>query len=401
MKLSRQLSRALCFLTCLTIAFAPVKQAEAKTRDTQAPFLSRRVLLSDRSAPDARAPLAQSALSTATKSATVPTKRTYTLGLELQSTERTEDPSKSYERIKNAAEIAYIQRNWNEWQNNPAVGYDEIPLARSKGLKIYAALDLLSYDEPRAHLLLADKKNGLFSNPAVKAEYLKLVHDIAARSKPDYFILLVEANLYKDKNPVDYAAYQRLLPEAIAIVRKTSPSTKIGISITYGDHNGRDGIDAEDLVYFKKCVADFDAESDVLAVSTYPFSYINPAKIPLDFLSQIASSSKNPLFIAETSWVSEPFEIDLPGGKKFDFKSSPATQAEYYRRLAQCADYAVQQNQKVEAINFVSLNDPRPLAVSVFKMINRKFAWFCSLAVSENSGKPKPAYEFMTQWKGR
>ncbi|MBI2810615.1 MAG: glycosyl hydrolase 53 family protein [Candidatus Melainabacteria bacterium] len=334
-------------------------------------------------------------------SAASPPKRTYGLGLQLQCTERSEAMNKSYDRIKDAAEISYMQRNWDEWQNKHNISYDEIPFARSKGLKIYLALDLLSYDNPRANLLLADKKSGLFSDAKVKADYLALVQEIAARCKPDYFILLVEANLYKDKNPADYEAFKKLYPEAVALVRKYSPATKLGVSITYGDHNGHDGLDAEDDAYFKKCVADFDDNSDMLSVSTYPFFYLNPHALPIDFLNRMASFSKKPLFVSETSWVSEPFDIDLPGGKKFTFKSSPYTQGEYLLKLSQCADYALLQKRKIEAINFVSLNDPKPLSVSVFKLINPKFAWFCSLAVCENSGKPKPAYEFMKAWKAR
>ncbi|MBS1954324.1 MAG: glycosyl hydrolase 53 family protein [Cyanobacteria bacterium SZAS-4] len=330
-----------------------------------------------------------------------PPKRTFGLGLQLQSTERSESINKSYERIKDAAEISYMQRNWDEWQNSHAISYDEVPFARSKGLKIYVALDLLSYDNPRANLLLANKKTGLFSDAKVKADYLALVQEIATRCKPDYFILLVEANLYKDKNPADYQAFKRLYPEAVALVRRYSPATKLGVSITYGDHNGHDGLDAEDDAYFKNCVTDFDENSDMLSVSTYPFFYLSPRTIPTDFLNRMASFSKKSLFVSETSWVSEPFDIDLPGGKKFKFQSNPETQAEYLRKLEESADNALLQKRKIEAINFVSLNDPKPLSVSVFKMINPKFAWFCSLALSENSGKPKPAYEFMKAWKLR
>lgn len=341
-------------------------------------------------------PNSQSKLPVATAK---PPKRTFGLGLQLQSTERTESMNKSYDRIKDAAEISYMQRNWDEWQNNHAISYDEIPFARAKGLKIYVALDLLSYDNPRANLLLANKKTGLFSDAKVKAAYLALVQEIAARCKPDYFILLVEANLYKDKNPADYEAFKKLYPEAVALIRKYSPATKLGVSITYGDHNGHDLLDAEDDAYFKSCVADFDENSDMLSVSTYPFFYLNPRIIPVDFLSRIASFSKKPLFVSETSWVSEPFDIDLPGGKKFKFQSTPDTQAEYFLKLGESAEHAQLQNRKIEAINFVSLNDPKPFSAAIFKVINAKFAWFCSLAVSENSGKPKPAYEFMKAWK--
>lgn len=294
-----------------------------------------------------------------------------------------------------------MQRSWDEWLNQRATSFDEIPLARSKGLKIYAALDLLSYDDPRANLILANKKFALFSNPKVKADYLALVQEIAARCKPDYLILLVEANLYKDKNPVDYQAFCKIYPEAVALVKTYSPSTKVGVSITYGDHNNRNSIDAEDDAYFQKCVADFENHSDLLPVSTYPFFFLSPDLIPTDFLSRMASFSKKPLFLTETSWVSEPFDLTSPQGTNVTFKSSPEEQCRFYQKMASCANYAISQNRKIEGINFISLNDPRPTSVAIFKVINRQFAWFCSLAVSDNDGKPKPAYLFMKQWKAQ
>ncbi|HEY9676855.1 MAG TPA: hypothetical protein V6C76_02550 [Drouetiella sp.] len=321
------------------------------------------------------------------------------LGLELQATERTEPVIKSYERIKQAADIAYIQRNWDEWQNNHAVGYDEVALARKNGLKVYVALDLLSYDPPRANLITAEKKIAKFSDAKIQEKYLNLVEETAARTKPDYFILLVEANMYKDRTPSEYAAFKNLLPQAIERVRKYSPNTKIGVSVTYMDHDNKNGIDAGDIAYFRECVNDFDAYSDILSVSTYPMSYQEPTKIPEDFLAQIASASKRPLFIAETSWVSESFEIDVGLFQKYKFQSSPQKQLDYFQKLKTCADFASKQNKTIEAINFVSLNDPRPIASAVFKLVNQQFGWFTSLAVSDNDGKPKPSYAFLTQWK--
>jgi hypothetical protein len=328
-------------------------------------------------------------------------KRGYSLGIQLQCTERTEPVDKSYDRIKDVAEVSYMQRSWDEWLNQRPLSFDEIPLARSKGLKIYAALDLLSYDDPRAHLILPNKKFALFSDSKVKADYLALVQEVAARCKPEYFILLVEANLYKDRNPADYEAFRRIYPEAVALVKKYSPATKVGVSITYGDHNNHDRLDADDDAYFRQCVADFDANSDMLSVSTYPFFYLSPDNIPAEFLSRMAGFSKKPLFLSETSWVSEPFDLTLPKGQNFTFKSSPDTQKRYFEKLATCANYALAQKRNIEAINFVSLNDPRPMNVAIFKLLNRQFAWFCSLAASENSGKPKPAYEFMKLWKAQ
>lgn len=313
------------------------------------------------------------------------------VGVEYQASERGLSSDESYRMIAAVADTAYIQRNWHEWLHNADVCTGDIAVARSKGLKVYLALDLLSYDDVRGHVVLADKKSGKFADAKVKDDYLSLVGKVA-NERPDYLILLVEANLYKDKKPADYEAFRQILPEAIRIVRRKSPHTKLGVSITYGDHNLKNGVDADDLAYFKSCVRDFDSSTDMLAVSSYPFYILDPVNLPPDFIHSICSYSKKPLFLAETSWVSESFDIDLPDRQKFKFVSNVEKQADYCRRLFASVKDAIAHGDTVQCVNFVSLTDPKPLSSFLFKLISPKFAWLTSLALCDNQGHPKPAY---------
>ncbi|MGH9549538.1 MAG: glycosyl hydrolase 53 family protein, partial [Terriglobales bacterium] len=235
---------------------------------------------------------------------------------------------------------------------------------------------------------------GTFADPSTQKQYLDLVGKVAEQ-KPEYFILLVEANLYKDKNPTDYEAFKRLLPDAIKIVREKSPATKVGVSITFGDHNGRNGIDNEDTAYFRACVNDFDPMVDMVSVSTYPFYLMNPANLQRNFVHVLAMISPKPLFISETSWVSESFDIQMPNNEKYTFLSSEEKQAEYYRRVLSAAKEAVSRGDNVLCVNFVSLTDPKPASIAAFKKINPQFAWFTSLAMCDNSGKPKESYNVL------
>jgi len=323
------------------------------------------------------------------------TRHAFDVGVEYQVDERQLSPLDAYGRIAQVAEIAYIQRNWDQWLNKPQFCVDEVAIARSKGLKIYTALDLLSYDNPRAEIVFPSGMKGSFKDPPVRKAYLDLVRKVVRDCRPDYFVLMVEVDMYCEKNPLDYAAFKSLLPEAMAIVRQESPATKAGVSITFRDYNGHGGIDAEDLAHFKSRVGDFDQWTDLLMVSVYPFFLLQPENMPSDFVETIAKGSSKPLFISETGWVSDDFDIKLPHGAVFKFKSDLQTQADYLKNLFASCNYANNHGRKVVAVNCVSLTDPSAFSARLYRMIKPEFSWFTSLAVCEKSGKPKPAYDFL------
>ena len=187
-----------------------------------------------------------------------------------------------YSKIAECCDCAYIQGNWNEWLR-PGLFDKEIELARSKGLKVYVALDLLGYKpKPRANIDLP-KGSGFksdFTDARVQSTYLRiLVRRIAEDDHPDYFVVLVEANLHKKFNPASFAAYKGLYPTVVNEVHRLSPSTKVAASVVYGDLTAPKGFDDQDRKqYFVQSVQDFDSISDLLAVSTYPKYYLDPAE---------------------------------------------------------------------------------------------------------------------------
>lgn len=310
------------------------------------------------------------------------------------------DNKAAYDKIKDIADVAFIQRHWKESQNPEnkdfyATVSDDIAIARNRGLKIYLALEALS--ALRDKIELPEGLSGDFSDNQVRQAYLNLIRKVAAGFKPDFFILNVEINMYKKYNPKDYLAYKDFYPQAYQAVKELSPGTKVSVSITYADYDEKNCIDAADKSIFKQFVADFEKNSDMLAVSVYPFCYFKPSAIPVNFFSEIANFSTLPLFIAETGWMSKSFSLSF----FFTFKSSPKTQAEYIDRLYKLTEDARAKNKEVSVVNYVGIIDPGKI---VCKMIKSKFpvlGWYCSLCLLDMRGKEKPAYLMMKAWKNR
>ena len=306
-----------------------------------------------------------------------------------------------YTKIAECSDLSYIQGNWDEWLR-PGLFDKEVELARSKGLKVYVALDLLGYKpKPRAELSVPKSlgAKGDFTSADIRSLYLDLVRRIASEDHPDYFVVLVEANLHQKFNQPSFAAFKELYPTVVSEVHRLSPTTKVAASVVYGDLTEPKGFDDQDKQYFVQCVQDFDPVSDLLAVSTYPKYYLRPQNIPISFLCDIASASRHPLFISETSWVSHDFKISIRPFIDYTFKSSPDAQAAYVQRLANCASYAELKGVKIEAINFTTLIDPSKFVSSLLKLASPQLAWFCYLGLIDGDGNEKPAFGALKQWK--
>ncbi len=334
--------------------------------------------------------------------------RTYAIGLGYVTAHRPLSVTAAYDHIARAADIAYIQKTWSEWQRPETL--DEVTIARHKGLKIYLALDLLSYSAPpRRDVVLADGAASNFSSPAVQAAYLQLVTDLVRAYQPDYVVPLVEANLHAAHNPGSYSAFKQWYPQVFQTIRRLSPGTRIGVSMSYADYMSPSGFGAEDREAYRRAIKDFEPYSDMVCASVYPFLlYVGPrlttsppltfhprpSGIPEDFFNELAGGSSLPLFISETSWVSRTFDI----AGIIRIQSSPEDQSDYVARLTELAGRAQAQGQKIEAINFVSLVDPDERSCDA-ALTASGLSWFCSLALMNSTAQDKPAFVTMETWK--
>ncbi|TAK35112.1 MAG: hypothetical protein EPO21_07305 [Chloroflexota bacterium] len=309
-------------------------------------------------------------------------------------------------QAKDAAHLALIQRNWQEAANPGGASYydavaSQVSLARSNGLKIYLGLDVLSGDRTTLQLPAALRGlTGGFSNSQIRSAYVDLVRKVAADFQPQYFVIAVEVNMYKGSNSTDYNAYKSLYATAYKAIKSVSPQTKVAASLLYSDFNGVNCIDSSDKTRFKGHVADFNNRqnvSDIFAVSTYPFCYFTPAAIPSTFLSELARFSSRPLFISETGWISDSYQIT----PTVTFQSDPATQAAYVDRLSQLTDYARGRGYKVSAVTYISLVDPDSAYCALIQQITPQNGWYCVLSLLDAQADQKPAFGRMKLWKGR
>ncbi|MDP3954989.1 MAG: type II secretion system protein [bacterium] len=304
----------------------------------------------------------------------------------------------AWSKAKDVAHVAFIQRHWRESLNSSNQNFydalaQEVSEAKNNGLKIYLAFEVLSPD--RSSLELPAGLVGDFSTPVVQNAYINMVSSVAAAYKPDYFILNVEINSYKSYQPADYSAYKALYNSAYDAVKSASNNTKIAVSLAYIDVDGINCIDGGDKTIFNNYIADFQTKMDILAVSTYPLCYFDPAVIPENFLDELASFSSKPLFIAETGWMSESFTIP----PSFTFPSSPQLQADFVNRLKTMADYAINQGKNIDAINYVAIVDMETSICDAIIAINPAMGWYCTLALIDKNGTEKTAFQRMKVWK--
>ncbi|MEK7642794.1 MAG: hypothetical protein AAB392_03280 [Patescibacteria group bacterium] len=287
-------------------------------------------------------------------------------------------------KIKEASDIVYIQRHWMESQNPDQRDFfttlkDDVSEARKKKLKVYIAFEILSPN--RDKLELPSNLSGNFSSKVVQDAFVDMVTKIANEYEPEYFILNVEANTYKNFNPTDYQAFRSTYERAYNAVKSVNSKIKVGVSLVYSDFDNKDCIDSGDIARFRSEASDF-TKLDIFAVSTYPMCYITPSKIPDDFLFKIGELSTKPLFISETGWVS----------KGIIFIGSESNQAKYVEALARSADYAEKNGKDIEAVNYVGLIDPSKEVCDAITTIYPSLSWYCNLSLINLNGEAKPAY---------
>ncbi|MDD2319376.1 MAG: hypothetical protein PHO83_04915 [Geobacteraceae bacterium] len=300
--------------------------------------------------------------------------------------------------VARTATVAYFQRHWQESLNLHGRSFvdslrSDIAAARHRGLKIYIALETLS--TYRDSINLPQGLSGDFRAAEVRKEYLRTVEEAATAFQPDYFILNVEANMYRASNPEDYSAYRELYKTAYERVKILSPSTKVSVSLLYNDWNGRNCFDAEDLDTFTRDAREYAGFQDITAVSVYPYCYFDPDNIPIDFLERVATVSEKALFVSETAWPSTSFPIN----DSLAFSSDPETQARYIERLAEMSDFALGRSQAIEAVNYTALIDPNEETCAAIEEMLPALSYYCTLGLVDGAGNPKPAYYQMETWK--
>jgi len=292
--------------------------------------------------------------------------------------------------VSATAHVAYIQLHWQELANPGGLSLVDalkgpVASARQQGLKVYIAFDPLSLD--RSQLQLPSGLAGDFTSSAVQQAYLSVVSQVASTYQPDYFVLMVEANLYS-VNSASYAAYQQLYPQAYAAVKQASANTKTAVSLAYLDVNNQNCLDSSDRAVLASELAAFPKQ-DLFAISVYPLCYMDPKNIPDTFFSDVGALSTQPLFISETGWPSQ-----LPGAA-----ANEALQASYFTNLQRAANYAKSNGQSVDTINYVAMIDVSAQACNLLTQSYPQYGYWCTLGIRNPDGTAKMSYSTMKTWK--
>jgi hypothetical protein len=141
---------------------------------------------------------------------------------------------------------------------------------------------------------------------------------------PDYFGYAIEANLVASNAPAEWAGFLVLAESVYVTLKRNHPNLPVFATVQlealYGDLPAN-GPAVQQLLQW----------SDVLAISTYPYTVVaDPSLIPTDYFTGLrAIAGGRPVAIAETGWPAEPVTAPYP----VDIPATAAWQAAYVRRL--------------------------------------------------------------------
>lgn len=224
-----------------------------------------------------------------------------------------------------------------------------------------------------------------FSDRSTRSLYLSDVEAIA-RAKPDYLVLMTEANLTYRFARADFEAYRTLYAEAYRRVKQISPGTKVGVSHLYL-------LWYADYFINKVDVAAMLAPSDFYAFTSYPQwlviegHYASIADIPPDFhgAARVAYPSKEIVF-SEVAWPSKR-------------SGTQAEQAEFVRHIPRLFSSA-----RPTLISWAVLSDVEFFQRSLLSEadvatleglgvdIDELFEHFNAMGLLDGAGNPKPAF---------
>lgn len=144
------------------------------------------------------------------------------------------------------------------------------------------------------------------------------------RFQPDYFGYAIEANLVAKNTPAQQAALLVLAESVYVAVKRQHPALPLFSTIQLEhlyDGLPENGIATTQLLAF----------SDVLAISTYPYTVTpDPNAVPRNYFSELkAFAGGRPIAVAETGWPAEPVGAPYP----VDLFGSVEWQSGYLERM--------------------------------------------------------------------
>jgi hypothetical protein len=168
------------------------------------------------------------------------------------------------------------------------------------------------------------------TEPAVQQVYREYAKAVVQRLHPEFLGLAAETNLIRVAAPAPvYQAMVAMTNAAAGEIGSLGANTRLFVSVQVETAWG--GLQGTNQ--FQGVEQDFQDFPfvEVLGLSSYPYlgGWTDPDQLPDDYYTRLRGSRSIPLLVVEGGWASE----SVAG-----FNSSPALQADYFRRQAQLAE---------------------------------------------------------------
>jgi hypothetical protein len=297
-------------------------------------------------------------------------------------------PTTTYEDILHALDLTasiggHSSRIWY-WgddfakQNMPYL----MALQRARGLKSLVQISSIFVGDPSPPQGFVKS----FGNAETRNRYLKDVEDLAAM-KPDYLVLMTEANIMYRFNKPEFDNYRWLYREAYYRAKAVSPNTKVGVSQLHTlwyvnffiDHIDVPALlSPADFVAFTSYPEDVVREGVFASIAAMPASWYGSTRQAYPTM---------PILFTEMGWASK-------------VRGTPEVQAEFVRNLPRLMSLA-----KPEAITWAVLHDTefynRSLLTpettlfleSLGVDIDALFGHFNGMGLLDGYSNPKPAFQ--------
>jgi len=197
------------------------------------------------------------------------------------------------------SEHILVQVPWSAYESSAlekVTWMSEIAIEHERGLTI--ALDWM--DKDRTNLLHTRGKEWSFKDRNVTEKFILEVSEIAAKYKPNYFILGVEVDFLARKHSDEFRYFIDLYKRAYKIIKKQSPKTQVTVTFqfeaTMSMHEDKISFPSEPVV-----VA-FGPLLDTIGLAVYPCQMVShPDELPIDYFTSVIPPN-TPVAIFETGW---------------------------------------------------------------------------------------------------
>lgn len=236
----------------------------------------------------------------------------------------------AFEKAKTVVKTISITDPVDWWQlrgqdSNDSKTYNDAQIynALRGDLTVFVQVDPYVQRKGSLDQCLPESKRGkglTFASPEIRDAYTADVMLRVKLYKPEFIVLVMEADAYADEHPEDIANLVSLVEAVRGKIKTESPSTTVAVSFQYENITGSvDGRERWDNMRRWQAM-------DAIAFTTYPASlvpaYADPQRIPSDYYSRAAKYTAKPILFAEVGWPASDAAGEV---RQKDFLSRLAT----------------------------------------------------------------------------